>query len=200
MEKYSAGAVSRPTLFKDAVVLTTLLLQGVERDELVRRVEKENLLRYNAPDRRRQIASAVLRRLETLSPKALGLLEKGGLEGKKAILMLSVLKTDRYLREFMLEIYADRVQLGLLEITDSDFDRFYTYKKEQSEEVAAWTPVTVKKLKQVYKKMLVDLGFAKGRGAVFQMTPPLMTKELKDIIREESFPIKKIFLGRDWDA
>ena len=200
MENYSAGAVSRPTLFKEAVTLSGLLLQGLERKEIMRLSVDENLLLYNAPDRRRQIASTVLRRLDALEPEALGILDNGSLEGKRIVAMISILKTDRYFREFMLEVYLDKIHIGSFEISDADFDIFNTYRKEQSEQVANWTPVTVKKIRQVYKKMLVDLGFAKGKGAVLQLTPPLLTSEIIDIVKSEELYIKKILKGGNLNA
>jgi len=198
MEAYSAGAVSRPTLYKETLLLAGYKSQGFGDGELKRMALEENILKFKAPDRMRQISSVVLRRLDSLSAEGLKLLEEGTVNEKKMVVILSILKTDRLFREFMTEVYLDKLDIMTLEINDGDFERFFAHKREQSEKVDKWTDATLSKLRQVYKKMLVDLSFAKPGRKSIVLLKPLISREMDLLLKDEIEPIKKIFRGRDY--
>ena len=59
---------------------------------------------------------------------------------------------------FTHEVYAEKIRLGQKEITDRDLNVFFSDKAGQSDVVAGWTEVAVKKLKQCMTRMMFEAG------------------------------------------
>ena len=65
---------------------------------------------------------------------------------------------SRLFFEFIHDVYDEKIRLGEKEITDRDLNVFFADKAMQSEAVAGWSDVAVKKLKQCFTRMMFEAG------------------------------------------
>jgi hypothetical protein len=75
--------------------------------------------------------------------------------------------------------------LGDYIITDRDFNTFFQRKSEQSVQVASWKDYTLYKLKQVYKRTLLQAGFVKKNKKNIQIVRPLMEEDVVEHLKSK---------------
>lgn len=193
MDKYSAGLVKKPTFFRETIEVGTLKLQGFSKNELKDLLLEENVLKITPARRNREISSAVLNRIESLDKNELEVLKNGSLSEKKYMTMVSIMKTERLIRELINEVYIDKLQIGQTIIDDGDLNVFFRRKAEEHEDVAKWKDVTIKKMKQVIKKILKELEMVKVNGKSMEMLPPIVSQNFLHAIDYEDESIKRVF-------
>ena len=93
------------------------------------------------------------------------------------------MKTDRLFFEFMQEVYKEKHILRDYKLLHKDIKSFFRRKAEQSEQIAGWMDITIKKLIQVYKRILSESGFAKHDNKDIEILPQIMEEELINHIK-----------------
>lgn len=178
MLKYSSTIKSISYLFSEMKKASTLASKGYSMEEIKEKAIDENIFMINSESRKRQIASAVIKRLKVLDDFLVHKIAYGDLDTSKQIVFYSILKTDRLFFEFVQEVYKEKIILKNNVITDKDFNLFFQSKREQSERVNSWAEQTVKKLIQIYKYILVESNLAERRKKDLIITRPLVDPEL----------------------
>jgi len=118
-----------------------------------------------------------------LDAPLLNLLVHGSLYSSKLVALIAIMKTNRLFLEFIEEVYLEKVRLGEQELESKDFRGFFNHKAEQSTRVAGWQEYTLKKLAQVYSKILVEAGLINNTHKKI-LTPPIIEEELLVHLRE----------------
>ncbi len=196
VEKYSASLVRKQTFFREMIDASKLKNTGLGNIQLGEKLLKENYLRIMPERRNQEISSTVLSRLRMLNDEEFKLLAEGSLIEQKQVALIAIMKSERLIRDFMNEVYLDRVSVGIHELEDADFNIFFRKKAEEEEAVEKWKPVTVKKLKQVMKKILIELGVLEKRTSqLYEIIPPILSKEMRDVLEHEDRMISGVFLG-----
>jgi hypothetical protein len=193
-DKYSARIVKSPTFFRETIEVGTLKSQGFEVEELRAKLLDENPLKIMPARRNKEISSAVLVRVEALTQDQLEVLKSGSLSDKKYMTMISIMKTERLIRELLNEVYVDKLNMGQKLIDDGDINVFFRRKAEEHEDIAKFQDVTIKKLKQVMKKMLKELELVRAVGKSMEILPPIPSKQFIDAIENEELSIKNVFI------
>ena len=193
-EKYSAGMVKKQTFFREMLQAVSVKKTTAHVDDLKKALLTDNYLNINPARRNQEISSTVLARLASLSDDQINLLAEGSLSEQKQMTMISIMKTERLVRDFINEVYMDKLEKGLRTLEDLDFNLFFRRKAEENDEVAKWQDVTIKKLKQVMKKILRELDFITDQGKDLLILEPLASQELLDALRGEPMEIRGLFL------
>lgn len=185
MLQYTSILKSRPFLYLEIKKASQLKLQGLNKEEIKNKAIEENIFAVNTEARKREIASAVVNRIQELDDYTLDKIVNGSLQTSKQLAIYSILKTDRLFFEFMKEVYREKLLLKDFIITDKDFNVFFRRKAEQSEKIASWKDYTFYKLKQVYKRVLSEAGFIKNAKKEMEIIPQIIEedvmKHLEDI-------------------
>lgn len=196
MEKYSAGLVKKPTFLKETIEVASLFNQGFSALEVKNRLVEENVLKVTPPRRNLEISSAVTVRVSSLTEDQVRLLCTGSIVDKKQLVMLAIMKTERLIREFMAEVYAEKIAMKQMNLTEADVNVFLSHKAQMDEDVAEWRDVTVKKIRQVIKKILKELGFIDMNGKNMTIVIPILSDEFQKTIAGESAEIRRAFIRR----
>lgn len=196
MEKYSAGIVKKPTFLRESIEVAALINQGLERHEVKSKLLSENILKITPQRRNVEISSAVLTRLSQLTSDQIQLMCNGSLEDRKQVVLLSILKSERLLRDFMNEVYLEKLYMSQRTLNDADINLFFNHKAETDDDVAKWKDVTIKKIKQVIKKILKELGYLEINGKAALITPPIISDRFLKVLSGEDADIRRIFTGR----
>ncbi len=171
-----------PYFYAEFKMTSKLKLQGLNAFEIKKRALEENLFMVKTEARKREIASRTLERVDVLDDYLLGRVVEGTVQTSKQIALYSILKNDLLFFEFMNEVYREKILLSELIVTDKDFSIFFIRKMEQSEQVNKWKEYTFYKLKQVYKRILGEAGFAKREGKGMLIIPQIMDKDVHEHI------------------
>ncbi len=185
MLEYRSTIKARSYLYLELKKAANLYIQGFSVDDIKQKALEENIFSLNSENRIKEIASTISERLVVLDEMLLGKLASGNLETSKQVALYAILKTDRLFFEFMQEVYREKYLIRDYIITDKDFAIFFQKKAEQSQKVAEWKDYTLYKLKQVYKRILIEAGFVKKYNKDIEITRPLMEQELIDHLTEK---------------
>ncbi|WIV13279.1 DUF1819 family protein [Proteiniborus sp. MB09-C3] len=180
MLQYTSILKARPFLYLELKKAISLRIQGFSEQDIKNESLEENIFSVNTETRKKEIASAVINRIQVLDDYILDKIANGSLQTSKQLTIYSILKTDRLFFEFMKEVYREKILLKDYSIEDKDFNIFFRIKAEQSEKVASWQDYTYYKLKQVYKRILSEAGFIKNTKNEVKIIPQIIEEEVKN--------------------
>lgn len=175
--KYFANLTGEPYLYYELKQVAKLTLAGFSPIEIRTNIKDDNLFQSATHKSINKLLSATLKRVAVLDEMMLNLLVYGSLQTSKLVALLAIMKTNQLLLEFIEEVYLEKVRLGERELEPRDFRIFFNNKAEQSTKVAGWQESTLKKLSQVYSKILFEAGLINNTHKKI-LTPPTIEEEL----------------------
>ena len=158
MEDYSAKLTAEPFLYNETKIIAQYLLDGISPEELKRKNIEENLIKYKSPKSIVRVNSPIFRRLNVMDSEMLDEFVHTDIETSKYILLYTIMKTDRLVRDFIVEVYKDKLLMRKDYIEKFDIDNWYEEKCILSKTLRERTESTAAKLKQVIMKILQDSG------------------------------------------
>lgn len=182
--KYTARLTGNPFLFFEMRSTADLLLEGLSRQEISNKVREENLFQYKTSKSITKRLNAVFLRLDVLDDSLLKLLVNSSSETAKLIAFYTIMKTDLLFYEFMQEEFQTKHLLHQNRLERADLVSFFARKGEQNPTVAGWQEYTIKKLIQVYIRILIDAGLIKDEKSLIITTPvmePILKQHLQVI-------------------
>ena len=163
MEKkleYSGSLTREQFLFYETRVVARLLADGLTREEILQAVKQDNLFQFPTERMVASISNTCLRRLESLnSSELVQALADGAQEDAKLINLYSMMRDNRIVWDFMILVIGEKYRTQDYELTQSDLNTFILHLQEQNDQVAAWSDSTVRKIKQVLKRCLLECGY-----------------------------------------
>ncbi|WP_102401525.1 DUF1819 family protein [Haloimpatiens massiliensis] len=178
--EYKSTIKSRPYLYKETKKAAVLINTGISIDEIKNKSVKDNIFQLESEARKKEVASIIVTRLKDLDNFIINKISEGNIETSKILVLYSIIKTDRLFFEFMNEVYKEKLLLRDLLLRDKDFNLFFQSKKEQSEKVASWTEYTLKKLKQVYVRIIFECGLIENQKGDRKIKIPILDREVKE--------------------
>jgi hypothetical protein len=96
-----------------------------------------------------------------------------------------MMKQYRLVWDFMITVIGSKYQLMDISFGKIDLNTFFMRLQEQDDNVASWSDSTIKKLKQVLTKMLVDNEYIDSNKAD-HLNPVLISPVLENAIKSEN--------------
>ncbi len=177
MEDYSAKLTGEPFLYKETKILAQYFLEGISPEELKRKNVSENLIKYKSPKSITRVNSPIFRRLNVMDNEMLYEFVNADIETSKYILLYTIMKTDRLVRDFIVEVYKDKLLMRKEYIEKFDIDNWYEEKCILSKILRERTESTAAKLKQVIMKILQDSGLVIKEKNRFKIVRPLLREK-----------------------
>ena len=192
--KYSAGLVSQSFWFVETKRIIKLIHDGKSDDEIKRMCIDENLFSTTKKYRAKRIYGYIKNRIKNLDKELIELFYTSDLITQKVINLIAILKSDRLFFEFMFEVYREKNILGIPVIEDADVNIFFKNKEIQSEDIAAWTDGTKRRLRSIYFNYLTDANLLTVVDKKKTITPPILDIALERYLEAcgESAMIKAI--------
>lgn len=176
-QQYSSNLAGALYMYFELKQVAKLTLDGLSSLEITEKVRDENLFQLATNKSLDKLLSAILKRVAVLDEIMLNLLVHGSLHTSKLVALIAIMKTNPLFLEFIEEVYLEKVCLGEQTLEARDFRIFFNDKSEQSPKVASWQESTVKKLSQVYSKILFEAGLINNTH-IKRLTPPTIEEEL----------------------
>jgi hypothetical protein len=185
MEKYSSGLVSESFWFVEFKQFIKLRVEEKSWDEIKELCLKDNLLGISKEDRAKRIFGYLKNRVQVLEDDLLDLFLISDLVTQKIITLIAIAKGNRLFKEFLYEEYREKSILGIEELTISDINIFFNKKQDQSEDIANWTDVTLKRLRSSYMNFLTDAGLLTVVDGKRLITPPILDIALENYLKDK---------------
>lgn len=160
MSKYSGSLTREQFLFREARIIAKLIVEGKDDSTIMDEIYKDNLFQYPTEKMLKNIIGVCLNRVKSLDHMGLiNELATGPLDLAKQINLYSIMRTNRLVRDFMINVVGSKLKNGDHSLSKLDVNLFFIHIREQDENASTWTDSTVQKIKQVLIKFLVDLGY-----------------------------------------
>lgn len=156
--EYSAIMTGEPFLHFELRTVAQMRMRGLSNNEIREVVKAENSFQYKTPKSIGRALRAVLRRLDVLDDTLVEICANGSLSASRLVTLYAIAKTNLLFFDFLEEVYKEKCALGRSPLTAKDVRIFFTQKRQQSAVVAGWSEETVRKLRQVFLKILIDAG------------------------------------------
>lgn len=189
MKEYSSTIISKGLLYDEMKKASELALNGFAPVHIKEKIIYENLFSYESEKRKAEVGRAISDRVSVLNFFLLDKIVNGDLNTSKSIVLYTVIETDRLFCEFIKEVYQKKYINKDRIITNEDFNDFFQKKRKESKKVASWKYSTTKKLIQVYKRMLIEAGFAKRKGKSIVLTIPKIDEKVIKVIKDDNIQI-----------
>lgn len=180
---YSAVMTREQFLFHETRITAKLLDEGLEKDEIIKKIFSENLFQYPTEKSVRRMVLACLRRLEALSDQTLiTAIAAESSDVAKQICLYAMMRQYRLVWDFMLTVIGEKYRKLDASFSKMDLHGFFLRLQEQDDGVAAWSDQTIAKLRQVLTKILVENGYLDSIKAE-RLNPVLLSPILERAIR-----------------
>lgn len=138
----------------------------------------------------------IKKRLQQLSTPQIKLMIQGDLEDAKAMILLALIKTYSYLRDFIIEVLRNKFNQFDKILTEADYTRFFNTKSLVHTELTEISESTSKKVKQVLFKILEQIGLITQtkNGAILK---PYFNKQVLKLIATDDRALLAGFLLSD---
>ena len=177
MEDYSAKLTGEPFLYNETKILAEYLLDGMKPEELKRKNLEENLIKHKKINSVKRVNSPIFRRLKIMNEEMLEDFVRSDIENSKYILLYAIMKTDKLVRDFVVEVYKDKLFMRKEYIEKFEIDNWYEEKCILSNTLKNKSETTSAKLKQVIMKILQDSGLVIKEKDRFRIERPLLKEK-----------------------
>ena len=172
------------------------MLDGLSKSKILDLSLNENIYQVDSERRAKDIANVTYRRLKDFPEKLLEFFVNADVNSSKIIVLISILKNDKLLFEFMYEIFRERIILGNYRLKKYDFDIFFKNKSQQSEIIENWAEKTIKKLSSRYRIFLSEAGLLEKDDKDYKIILPFLDFRLRELLVENDFePYVKAICG-----
>lgn len=173
-------------------------LKNKDWDKVKDLVVEENIMQKKSISSRKRVFTELKRRIESLTNEQVEYINEASSSDIRNLLFLSILKTYRFIFEFMTEIISKKVLMFDYKILNSDYESFFLGKKMSIEQLENITENTEYKLKQVLfrileESMLIDNTRSKN------IIKPHLSSEVCELIIKDNPIYLKAFLYTDYE-
>ena len=139
-------------LFYEMRTTAKLMSEGLEDREVVKRIVDEKSLA--------SISKACIARLYSLNDRNLiTAITTQPMETAKQICLYAMMKRYRLVWDFMLTVIGEKYRLQEFSFGKKDVNIFFMQIQEQDDFVSSWSDSTIKKIRQVLIKILIENGY-----------------------------------------
>lgn len=155
---YSSAIKKTPFKYTIAKKIAKLILNGLDRNEVLEKCYIDNYIEIDSVQRRKEITNVIFERLIQLDDYLLHQFYDGDVITSKFILVYAIAKSDSLFFEFLFEVYRDALLSDKKYISIDDFEAFFESKKESDVIVSEWGHFTIDQLSKGYRNILVESG------------------------------------------
>ena len=181
--EYNGGLTREQFLFYEIRTVASLHLQGYDEDEIIGKIRVENLFQFPTERMIASITKTCFKRIEALESKTLiEYLAHAPAEVAKQINLYAMMKYNLLVWDFMTTVIGEKYRTQELDFSRKDLNVFFFRLQEQNDAVASWSDTTIKKIKQVLTKMLIECEYLDS-GKSERLNTISICPELEDEIR-----------------
>ena len=184
--KYNGGLTAEQFLFYEIRIVSKQYLEGKSIDEIIEYIKSDNLFQYPTEREISRLVRACYKRIIALgNDKLVFELANAPIDVAKQINLYAMMCYNRLVREFMIDLIGEKYRQQDFSYTKKDINVFFSRLREQNDDIAAWSEQTLRKLKQVLTKCLIETEMLDSYSAS-ELNPIFISAELESGIRENN--------------
>ena len=154
---YSAVITREQFLFYEVRTTAGLICEGLSDEDVISRIVEENLFQYPTERSLKKMAETCLQRLAALEDDSLvQAIVSQPSSVSKQICLYAMMRQYRLVWDFMVTVIGAKYRSLDTSFGKIDLNTFFMRLQEQDDGVATWSESTIKKLKQVFQRILVE--------------------------------------------
>ena len=173
-------------------------LEHKDWDKVKDLVVEENIMQKQSVSSRKRVFAEIKRRIESLTSEQLEYVNKANSSDIRNLIFLSILKTYKFIFEFMAEVISKKVLMFDYKILNSDYETFFESKKYAVEQLENITESTQYKLKQVLFRILEEAMIIDNTKSK-NISKPHLSGEVIEVIVKDNPIYLKAFLYTDYE-
>ena len=172
--------------------------EGLSDDDIVEKINEENLFQFPTERMIKNIANVCIRRLRSLDDISLiNVIAHRSVEDAKQACLYAMMKQYRLVWEFMITVIGKKYEQQDFSYGKMDLNIFFSRLQEQNDEIAGWSDSTLVKIKQVLNRILIENEYIDNTGSK-KLNPVLISPDVENGIRanndEVALPAFNCFL------
>lgn len=173
-------------LFYEMRTTAKLISEGLDDNEVVRRIAENNLFQYPTEKSLVSISKACIARLYAINDRDLiKAVATQPMDAAKQICLYAMMKRYRLVWDFMLTVIGEKYRLQEFSFEKRDINVFFMRIQEQDDFVSSWSDSTIKKIRQILIKILVENGYLDDIKSQ-RLNPVLLNSMLENTIRNNN--------------
>lgn len=183
---YNGGLTREQFLFYEIRVVAKMVIEGIDRAEIRRRIVDENLFQFPTEREFDSMVRVCLKRIDALdSINMVDVLANGPADVAKQINLYAMMRYNLLVWDFMVTVVGEKFRTQDFELTTGDVTMFLVRLQEQNDTAASWSDSTIAKLRQVLRKCLIECGFIDNARST-QLNPVYPYDELIEGIKQNN--------------
>ncbi|WP_274307985.1 BrxA family protein [Solibacillus daqui] len=178
--EYSAGITSERWYQQDIEYVLTLLEQGLNRNEIREIVLNKNPFLVKSESALQKRFQLAFKRAISLSDELRSLYLKGTKYDQKALILYTLLKTNRFAYENFYELVVYRYQHKNKQLTLAHMNFYMEDKEQQSDKIASWSIVSKKKINNTLLLLYRMSGIIDLNKDAYTIAPLHVSSQLKE--------------------
>lgn len=175
--------VKHPFWFNEFKAYINLKNAGVLDEEIKKMVENDNFFSCSSPARAKMQYGVLKRRVNKLEDEYLLLFPKLDVTNQQLLNIISIIKNERVFRDFMVEVYAQKLIMGQRDISQLDYRGYWQEKQATILEVGKWTEGTIKRLSSTFRNYLLMGQLIRQTEERDEVMRPLIDFYLMDMLK-----------------
>jgi hypothetical protein len=188
---YSASLTGEPLQFFESKVVAQLITDGLKFNDIKTKVYDENLFNYKTKKSIYKRVASVYKRIKNLDPFLIEIIANGTSSDAKALLIFSLMKSNRLFYEFMVEVVRNKFREMDYILSKKDLNIFFERKREQNNKIAQWHEYTIYKLTQVILKILTEVELITKQNDEYMLKKIMISNNIEKYFLEKN---NKLFL------
>ena len=182
--QYSGAITREQFLYYESRIVAKMILQGKNFECILKDVMEENLFQYPSLASYRTITKACYQRLIfTGDKRIIELVANSNSSTSKFALLYCMMCQNLLVRDFMIDVVGEKYQSGFLDFGTSDVNHFFVQLIGRVDAIGTWSDATIKKIKSVLVKCLVDSGYLTTIKSTV-LNPISVDEELINLIKD----------------
>lgn len=152
--EYSLSFTTGGLFHRESLMLINLYLDLGNWNSVRDKVIAENLLQVRTVSAIKRLSREIISRLKMFSPRELEFFINGSHQEQAYLLWLAVCRRYRFIGEFAIEVLREHFITLKKNLTQEEFDSFFSRKSEWHPELDKISTTTLRKLRQVLFRIL----------------------------------------------
>ena len=154
INNYTTSLTAESFLYEETKTLAEFLSEGLDVDTISKRNLEENLISCKRPGALKRLNLVLTDRLEMISDDILEPLLNNDINNSRITLLYIICKTDKLVRDFVLDVYSDKLITRSDFITRIDMEKYLDKVCEAEPKMLATSDVTKSKIKTLLTRIL----------------------------------------------
>ena len=185
-DHYNGGLTREQFLYFELRTVARLVCEGKSREDIISEIYENNLFQFPTERMIKSIANTCFKRIDALdSAELVSYLADSSAEVAKQINLYAIMCENCIVYDFMSEMIGGKYRSQELDFSAKDVNVFFMELAEKVPAVNGWSESTIKKLKQVLVRFLVECEYLENTRSD-KLLPVYLYPELEAVIREKN--------------